>query len=264
MSSIKINGLNTKDFGGAGEPLIFVHAFPLCNRMWDAQVEYFRKNYRVITYDVRGLGYSNELNRYPYTMEDFADDLLTLIHELDITNAHVCGLSMGGYITLRALVKEPEKFKSVILADTRSERDDNAGLLNRSETIKKLRQDGKDNFKKEFTKKLLNGESYNNNELRSFVEELISWQSVEGICGALIALATRTTTTEDLREVNTPALILCGEDDTLTPVKFSEQLNSVLKNSELIIVPRSGHLTNIENPEYFNRVVHKFLSEVKS
>jgi pimeloyl-ACP methyl ester carboxylesterase len=131
MNNFKLNGININDYEGKGEPLIFIHAYPLCNRMWDEQVNYFKDKYRVITYDIRGLGYSNEIDYYEFTMEELVNDLFAIIDHLKLEKVNACGLSMGGYILLRALVKNQEKFSSVILADTKSEGENNASLLGR-------------------------------------------------------------------------------------------------------------------------------------
>lgn len=262
MPTHKHNGIHIVEHENNGPPLIFVHAFPLCHRMWDRQVEYFKDKYRVILYDARGLGYSTELDSPYYMMEDMANDLISVMDFLKIDKAHVCGLSMGGYTTLRALTKSPERFLSVILADTRAEKDDDKGLLARAEMMNAVRKDGLSNLIKDFPKKLLNESNYENNDLRSFVEEMISWQSPEGICGAIVCLATRTNTIDELLALNVPGLILVGEDDILTPLVFSERMNGALENSSLEIITDAGHLSNMENPEEFNEAVDTFLSKI--
>ena len=110
MKNFKINGINVYDYEGTGEPLIFIHAYPLCSRMWDSQVDHFKDKYRVITYDVRGLGYSNELDNYSYMMEELVNDLFMLMDHLKLEKVIACGISMGGYILLRALVREQDRF----------------------------------------------------------------------------------------------------------------------------------------------------------
>ena len=261
MPTHKLNGLHIVEHDNNGPPLIFVHAFPLCHRMWDKQVEHFKNNYRIILFDTRGLGYSTELDSWQYMMENLADDLISVMDFLKIDKANVCGLSMGGYITLRALTKNPERFISVILADTRAEKDDDKGLIGRGNMFNEVKKDGIDNLIKEFPKKLLGKESYNNHELRSFVEEMISWQTPDGICGALIAMATRTTTLEELKQINIPAQIIVGSDDELTPLPFSERMQEVISDSYLNVILNAGHLTNMEKPEEFNSIMDNFLNK---
>ena len=262
MLTHKHKGLHIVEHENTGPPLIFVHAFPLCHRMWDSQVEYFKDKYRVILYDARGLGYSTELDSRQYMMEDMADDLLSVMDFLKIDKANVCGLSMGGYTTLRALTKAPERYLSVILADTRAEKDDDKGLLARSAMMNAVKLEGLTNLIKDFPKKLLNEENYKIDRLRSFVEEMISWQTPEGVCGAIICLATRTNTIDDLKTLNTRGLILVGNEDILTPIPFAESMNAALENSEMVVISNAGHLSNMENPEEFNKAIDAFLSKI--
>ncbi|MCB0725487.1 MAG: alpha/beta fold hydrolase [Ignavibacteriae bacterium] len=261
MQTHKHNGIHIVEHENNGPPLIFIHAFPLCHRMWDSQVEYFKDKYRVILYDARGLGYSTVPDEQ-YMMENLADDLIDVMDFLSIDKAHACGLSMGGYTLLRALTKNPDRFNSVILADTRAERDDDNGLKARYAMFNSVKTTGTETLIRDFTKKLLNEANYGNDTLRSFVEEMTSWQTVEGVCGALICLATRTNTLDELRNLDVPALILVGEDDVLTPIPFSERMRDALVNSELKIIPNSGHLANMENPQEFNKSIETFLAKI--
>ena len=261
MKNIKINGISVNDYGGEGSPLVFIHAFPLCSRMWDPQVEHFKNKYRVITYDIRGLGYSNELSGYLFTMEDLTDDLFSILDEMKIQKPAVCGLSVGGYILLRDLVREQDRFRAVILADTKSERDDNEGLLNRSAAIKTLREGNKQQFIEGQLKKLLSAESYAKSEIREFTEKMMNWMDEKGMMAVLIAIATRTNTMFELKNIRTPALIITGKEDVLTPPEKAFYLREYLSGSVMKIIPGAGHLSNIEAPVEFNKAAEIFLSE---
>lgn len=259
MKNININGLSVNDYEENGNPLIFVHAFPLSSNMWEPQVNFFRNQFRVITYDVRGLGKSAQTDNQ-FTMESYVNDFFSVLDGLGIDKVNACGLSMGGYIILRALTRNSGRFSSVILADTRAERDDDYGLISRANSILEIKSGKKDEFLNNFLPKLINEKSYNKPEIKSFLDKVISLNTNDGICGAMLSLATRTNTLDKLKDVNIPALIIVGEDDMLTPKNFAEAMKSSLKNSVLEIIPDSGHLSNLENPVYFNNVVLKFLN----
>ena len=260
MKNLKIGGLSVNDYGGTSLPLIFIHGFPLTSRMWDGQVSFFKDRLRVITYDVRGLGGSSTDNNL-FTMETFADDLLDILDHLKIKKANVCGLSMGGYITLRAVVKNPKRFNSIILADTRAERDDNEGLISRSNVVSQIQAGEREEFFEKFISRLLNKKNYKDDIIRNFLYKIMSEQSDEGICSTMIALATRINLIDEISEIDLSALIIVGKDDELTPLYYSKNMHNALKNSSLIIVPNSGHMSNLENPEYFNNAVYDFLKE---
>jgi pimeloyl-ACP methyl ester carboxylesterase len=260
VKNFKINEINVFDYGGELTPLIFIHGFPLSSRMWNEQVSFFKDKFRIITYDVRGLSGSSVDNNL-FTMETLVNDFFNILDYFKIEKADVCGLSMGGYISLRTLTKNPERFNTIILADTRAERDDNEGLLNRSQAITDIQSGKRKEFTENFIKKLVNEENYKSKKLTGFLREMMNEQSVDGICGAMIAIATRTNTLEDLPGVNVPALILIGEEDELTPFHYSENIHKALKNSVLKSIPHSGHMSNIENPDFFNKTVYDFLKE---
>ncbi len=262
MNSLKINNLGVFDCGGDKEPLIFVHAFPLSSKMWKKQVEYFQNKYHVFTYDIRGLGES-KVSDYQYMMETFVNDFFSVIDNLGLGTISACGLSMGGYIILRALTKNPERFRAVILSDTKAEADDNDALINRSQSIIQIKNNGRGDFLKNFIKKLITEESFENQEIYNFLNNIMQEQSPEGICGAQIAIATRIDTLEKLKNINVPALIMVGEKDILIPIKYAYNMNKNLRNSDVIIVPGAAHLPNIENPEFFNNAIFTFLNKLK-
>jgi len=261
MKTQTINGLHVTDYGGTGTPIIFVHAFPFHSGMWHYQVEHFKGNRRVITYDVRGLGNSRSENSQ-FMLEHYAEDFLMIIKELKLEKVIGCGLSMGGYILLRALEKDSSKFAGIILADTRATRDDNTGLINRAEAIKLIKSGNKKEFLDTFIKKIVCEESYGKKGIVNFIEDILYTNSEEGIMGSMIAVATRTDTLESLKNIDTKSLIIVGERDELTPLECAEKIHNNLKNSKLEVIKGSGHMSNIESPENFNKIVEIFLKEI--
>jgi len=261
MKEISFKGLHINDYEGSENTLIFIHAFPLSSKIWQHQIDFFKNKFRVITYDVRGLGKSVSHNNQ-FTMETYANDLLSIIKHLKLKNVFVCGVSMGGYIILRCYLKNPEVFKGIILADSKAERDDDNGLINRSNAIADIKKGKRKEFFSSFLPKLINKKSYSNNELRIFLDNILNSNTDEGICGAQLALATRTNVADYLKTFNIPALILVGENDELTPLPCSENMNKLIPNSKLKIIPEAGHLSNLENPEMFNKFLMDFLNAV--
>lgn len=261
MKELNINGIIVYDYEGIGDTLIFIHAFPLSSRMWDKQVEYFKDKYRVITYDIRGLGKSKQSSNQ-FTLEEYSNDFINICNEMKLEKINACGLSMGGYIILRTLEKQPQIFSSVILADTRAERDADEGIISRSNAIIDIKKGKLDYVLNEYLKRLISETSYNNLEIRNNIFNLMKSNSAEGIIGAMLAIATRTTTLYSLNSINIPSLILVGQYDELTPLKFSEDMQKALRDAELNIIPNAGHLSNIENPDYFNKSIENFLGKI--
>ncbi|MEO6696260.1 MAG: alpha/beta hydrolase [Ignavibacteria bacterium] len=263
MKTFKLNGISINDHGGDGKPLIFIHAFPLCSRMWDEQIKYFKDKFRVITYDIRGLGYSNELDSHQFTMEDLVNDFFNIINDFKFEKVNVCGLSVGGYIALRALIREPERFSSVILSDTKSESETNESIINRSEMITGIKNGKRDDILEGLLKNLLSEKGYQMEEVVNFVRTMMSWMDDKGIIGVLMAIATRTNTFYQIKNINTHVLIVAGKEDKLTPPIHSFYMKENFKNSSMKIFPGAGHLLNMELPDEFNNTLEDFLSTIK-
>ncbi len=262
---IKINGVEI-DYNfyevESSAVIAFVHAFPLSQKMWSSQVEALKGKYSILTYDCRGLGQS-EVGDGQYMFENLVDDFIELLRSLKVEKVIACGLSMGGYVILRAYEKQPSLFHALVLCDTRSEADGNEAKIRRAQMLHMLKSHGKEKFADEFIKGALSPKTFQNkNEVVSFVKNLIIENDEKGIAGTLIALATRTDTTHILEKINTPVLIIVGEDDLLTPPSLAQAINSKIKNSEIVLIPKAGHLSNLENSERFNENLLKFLSDV--
>ena len=120
-------------------PVIFVHGFPFDHTMWDAQTAALYKNYYCITYDIRGLGKS-AAGDGQYTIETFVDDLNSIIDHFKLKKPVLCGLSMGGYISLRAIERMQEKFRALILCDTKSVSDSDETKLKRAKAIQRINE----------------------------------------------------------------------------------------------------------------------------
>ena len=253
----KINDIAVFDSDNGKEPLVFVHAFPLNSGMWDMQVKEFSEDYRVITYDVRGLGESKQSNNQ-FMMENYADDLINIIDELKLELVNAVGLSMGGYIIQRALLKRKGLFKSLVLADTRLEGDSNEGLILRASAIQKILNGQREEFIDGFLVNLLNKKSYKNTALVKKIKSLISVNTNEGIAGAMLALATRTDNSNAFNDYDLPVLILVGRDDVLTPIECSQNIKDSFIKSKMVIIEDSGHLSNLERPEEFNNNLRIF------
>lgn len=259
----EINGLkiNYYDSGIRNEkwPIVFIHGFPFSNEMWTPQIETLKEEYRLVAYDIRGHGKS-DTGDGQYTLELFVDDLIALLDRLEIPKAVLCGFSMGGYIALRTIERNPERVCSLILCDTGPQADTNEVKLRRAASIRSVKTKGVDQYADSFLKAVFTAESFKSrqNEV-GMMRRIIKSNSEIGICGTLLALAGRTDTTDALQSIAVPTLIIVGELDEVTPPKLSQIMDSKIKNSELRIIPNVAHMSNLENPTEFNRVLLDFL-----
>lgn len=256
--------LHVVDMGKGGDsiPVVFLHAFPMTHRMWAEQIALVSKRTRVIAYDVRGHGRS-PVGDGQYTIEGHVDDLMALLDELKISRCVLAGLSMGGYIGLRALERNPERFHAAALCDTRSDIDSNETRLKRAAQIRGLQSSGLPSFIDGFLNAVLSEETRRSKpEVVALCREMVNANTPKGIIGTLLGLAARTDTTASLNKMNCPTLILVGQEDKITPPSSAEVLKQQIPNSELHILPTAGHLSNLENSSEFNHFLLDFLSRV--
>ena len=255
-----INGLSVFIEGNTkNKSIMFVHGFPYDHTMWKAQIDELSENYFCVAYDIRGLGES-PVGDGQYTMESFVDDLETIITKLKIDKPVLCGLSMGGYIGLRAMERMQEKFSAVILCDTRSDADNNEGKQKRAAAIKRINTEGLSPFAKDFVTNCY-GDFYKQNHKEEFEKRIAKSSSFNpvGVKGSLLAMLGRNDTTEYLGKIKIPVLILCGEFDSLTPPPIMKAMADKINGAEFVIIKNSGHMSPIENPEEVNGTIKNFL-----
>lgn len=258
-----INGLKVYTHGNKNnKSIIFVHGFPYDHSMWDRQIEALKEFYYCVTYDIRGLG-NSYIGDGQFTMEAFIWDLFSIIDELKLDQPILCGLSMGGYIALRAVEKEQEKFSGLILCDTRAEADDNSGKIARSNAINKINVDGVESFVNEFVPKCFHPKTAERfSELFNFTLDNCRKQNPIGVKGSLLAMLSRRDTTESLKKIKIPTLIFAGKKDTLTPPEIMKKMADKIKGSKFYVVPKAGHMSPLENPEFVNNKILRFLNKI--
>jgi pimeloyl-ACP methyl ester carboxylesterase len=269
MKVTRILDLNVTDFGGDKEPLIFLHSFPMTGAMWNRQIEFFKDKFRVISYDLRGFGKSISKDNI-VTMEKLVNDFFHIINALKIKKVHACGLSMGGYILMRAIQKNSERFRSVTLVNTKLTNDDNDVLLKRSSSVIKIQSGGRQAFLDKLIPGMISLENRNNPGVLKEISDIIAQNSDAGICSGLIALSTRTDLSETSFEVPVPVLILSGADDEINLKQdISVLYNFVMKNSSNNFIlnyalSSCGHLCNLEKPDEFNLILQYYLNCIEN
>lgn len=238
---------------GEGEPLIFTHGASWDHKQWDKQVDYFSQYYQTITWDVRGHGGSS-LPKGKVFAEDFIKDLIGLMDHLEIKNAHLCGLSMGGHISLQTAIYQPEYVKSLILIGT--------PFTNKFNWYEKLLVPV-NRFSNLFIPMSLSAkiQAYtlskfnktNNNYIYSTVASM-SYKNWVRIWAAVSRMESR----DKLDKVNCPTLILYGDQDTMVR-RQQDYLHNNINKSQLKIIENAHHATNLDNPNQVNEIIHQHL-----
>jgi pimeloyl-ACP methyl ester carboxylesterase len=261
--SIRVNEIQVSylEAGSAtGVPLIFIHGFPFNKGMWEKQLHALRGNYRIIAYDVRGHG-DTEAETSSFSISQFADDLFDLMDALRIDKAIVAGLSMGGYIALNAIQKQPARFTGLLLCDTQCAADSDEARGKRMKTIDFIKRNGLTDYAQESLKNLFAPASLEKkmNEVL-LIEETILKSDPANVCKTLQALADRKETCSSLSKIKIPVAILVGQEDKVTTPEAAKKMHESIEGSTLHIIEDAGHLSNLENLEKFNECVEEFLS----
>ncbi|WP_394991043.1 alpha/beta fold hydrolase [Emticicia sp.] len=261
---IDIDGITISfdDFGKSDIPIIFIHGFPFDKSSWQPQMKFLKKTHRVIAYDIRGFGASIS-NDEPESIYLFSNDLVKFMDALAIKKAIVCGLSMGGYILLNAVHRFPNRFEAIVLSDTQCIADSEEAKEKRSKSISQIKAEGLKKFADTFIANVFCQNSLDNKkELVEEIRNIILKTPQRTVIGTLEALAQRSEMCASLHEISVPTLILCGNEDIVTPPIQAELLYGKILNSSLHIIQNAGHLANLEQPEQFNKHLTSFISSL--
>jgi pimeloyl-ACP methyl ester carboxylesterase len=228
--------------------------------MWDGQLALADTGWRVIAPQLRGFD-GGSGDPLAASMDDDAGDVIDLLDVLHVTQAVVGGLSMGGYVAFAMLRHAARYVQGLILADARSQADTPEGVAGRTRMLQLVQDKGPSAVANEMVPKLL-GETTRHARPAAAeqVRSLVLASSAEAIAGAVRALMTRPDSTPLLATIHVPTLIVVGDEDTVTPPAAADDLHRGIAGSELVRIPRAGHLTNLEQPELFNAALAAFLT----
>lgn len=269
MPLAPVNGINLYyEERGAGYPLVWSHEFAGDYRSWRAQVNFFSRRYRVITYNARGYPPSDVpdcLN--DYTQAQSVDDLKGLLDYLEIERAHVGGLSMGGNVALNFGLTYPAMARSLIIAGTGAgSTDADAFRENVNQRADAMRAGGMaamDDYSNSQTRvQLRRKDPLGFEEFRrglmehSALGSALTFAGVQGRRPTIFALE------DKMRALDVPALIMTGDEDEPC-IETSVFMKRCIPKSGLAFLPQSGHAINLEEPDLFNRLVLDFLTAVE-
>ena len=227
--------------------------------MWTDQTPALVDRFRVIALDLRGHG-DSESSTGASTMKLMAQDVAALMDELSVERAVVGGLSMGGSTTLAFYQLFPERVEKLLLADTRAQADTEEAKATRAEQAQKILAEGMAGIVDAMLPKLLSPETVSKRpEVVKRVRDMMLHTSPEGAAAALRGMAERENQTELLSQINVPTLIVVGKEDPITPVADSEMMHQRIGGSQLVVIENASHVSNIEQPEPFNRALSEFL-----
>ena len=245
---------------GEGPWLTMSHSLASNLTMWDAQARLLARRFKVLRYDTRGHG-GTSAPPGPYTFDQLTGDAKALFDALGIQRTHWVGLSMGGMIGETFALEYPDVFCSMVLADTTSRRAPNAEEM-WGERIRIAEEKGMDALV-EGTLGRWFTEPYRvaRPDVMERIARDIRATPVAGFVGCCRAIAA-IDVLDRLREIRCPVLVVVGEQDHGTPPEMARQIHDNIPGSELVIIPRAAHLSNIEREDAFDRALLAFLDRV--
>jgi 3-oxoadipate enol-lactonase len=257
---VTVNGVGLAlDDEGSGPAILFVHGYPLDRTIWSHQVRGLT-GWRRIAPDLRGLGQSDAPD-LGYSMATYAADLVALLDALDVEQAVICGLSMGGYVAFEMLRAHRDRISALVLIATKAESDSAEGRKGRDTAAAIARERGASAIADSMLPRMLAPESQQIPALVERVRSIMTAAPVPGIVGALAAMRDRPDSTPLLPTlVGVPTLIVCGESDQLIPLSDVTRLNDSIPGSLLRVIPNAGHLPPVEQPEQTTQVLQEFLA----
>jgi non-heme chloroperoxidase len=270
MPVITANGIDQYfEIHGEGEPLVLLHGGFVDLHMWDPQVDTFAERYRVIRYDLRGHGKTGPSKTSKYSIELFADDLNALLDALGVTKAVICGLSLGGMVAQSFAIKYKSRVSALVLADT-------AVSVKLTLTDKLQRYVLFPKWLMSLTIRLLGIEPFvrfsfwlarvtrsenwigRDEATRAYItEKMLRMDEAEylKIYGAIYEFELL-----DLERIEVSTLVLNGEFESRSVFRHTEEIQKRVEGSEMNIVPKAGHTSNMENAPVFNALVEEFLN----
>lgn len=250
--------------GCDGYAVLLLHAFPLSAGMWDHQLRALEEaGIAAIAPNAYGIEGSDEMP--DWTFDGYARDLCAMLDGIGCRKATVAGLSMGGYQAFAFYRLFPERTASLVLCDTRAEADAPESAKQRQEFIEAVESGGPAEAIKRMMPNYFTPETRNANQ--SLVERaaaMITAQSVTAITSAMKAIMKREDATPLLQDIACPVLVLNGREDRLTTAQTAEDIAKGIPGAELELIQDAGHLSNMEQPDRFNRALLGHISRVMS
>jgi len=258
-----------ESMGAGRSPLVLVHGFACGIRSWDLQVPSLAPGRGVVAYDLRGHGISEAPGEASaYSQATSVADLGALLAHLGILRAALCGLSMGGNIALNFALAHPDMVSALVVADTGAGSDDTADWVRDVHAFARtLDRDGMEAFadaacaNQLFARYIAQGP-----EAERRIRACLMTHRAHGIAHtAREVLARRPTiySLEDrLRRLRVPTLLIVGEHDDPCR-KIHDFMARTIPGARSVVLPGLGHLTPLEAPDRFNRLVSRFLAPAK-
>lgn len=247
---------------GAGDPVVLIMGFGGDHTAWAFQLRPFAERYRVIAFDNRGAGQTDQPDT-PCTIALMADDTVGLLDRLGVERAHIVGVSMGGMIAQELALRAPRRVRSLQLHATLARQDAYMRALLDVWRVQRAKLSLEERMRS-MALWLFAPVTYA--ERPELVEAVLQTaianphpQSLAGFLRQAEAVEEHDTL-DRLAAIRCPTLVTVAEEDTLVPPRFARELAKRIPGAELRLVPGAGHGYMWERPDAFNAICLDFLA----
>ena len=237
-------------------PLVFVHGVGLTHEIWKPQIDYF-KNYTTLSYDILGHG-KTPLNKTNISFDDFSEQLIKLINELNFQKIHLVGFSIGSLVARNFATKHNDRLQSLTLLGSIYKRsEDQQKIVNdRFNLAKKNHVLSKQALKRWFTDKYLE----KNPNTYEKISSILEGNNMENFL-KVYELFVLHKNDENFKNIKVNTLIMTGENDIGSTVEMSKNLSNVIENSQLKVIKNGKHLCGIECADEVNMNIKNFIKD---
>lgn len=243
---------------GEGEPpIFFVAGMGGAAGYWAPQVQHFAKTHKVISYDQRGTGKTAHVP--VASIDQLAEDALALLDHLGVDKVHYVGHSTGGAIGQRLAVMAPDRFVSLTLYASIARADAFRSRI-WAQRIATLEHFGPLAYAKATTLALYPPHWIAANDERLCKDEEVSAKALppaDVMASRINAILTFDNVAE-LKRITAPTMVLCAQNDTLTPLYFSEEIAREIPGAKLVVAEDGAHAVSRTDPDWFNRTLEDF------
>ncbi len=268
MPTVQVNGVNLfyKESGSGPETIVFSHGLLMDHTMFEPQRAVFEKQYRVIAYDHRAQGQSEDIGR-GYDMSTIADDAALLIRALNAAPCHFAGLSMGGFAGMRVAAHHPELIRTLTLMNTTATKENAANRIKYAFLAQMVKVFSPAPFTSIAVKELFGQTTRRSAERRAMLEQWTGKLRARprNIARSLSAVMNRREfRAKEMAAIQCPTLIITGDDDTAQPPRNSASLISGIRGARHVNIPGAGHSSCLEQPDAITAAMQEFLEGVSA
>jgi 3-oxoadipate enol-lactonase len=247
---------------GSGPPVVLLHPFPANHELWLPASQALSSRYRVVLPDLRGHGDSG-LGNGPATMEKHAADIARAMDDAGIRRAPLVGNSIGGYAIFEFWRRYPGRASALVLCNTKAQADTPPARAARLQAAADVTERGTEPFFESMLGKLMGETTHKTRpDLVDAALRMMRKMSPEDVAMVQRGMAGRPDSVETLKTVDVPALIITGDEDTLTGVAEAELMQRNILGSQMKVISKAGHYSPWERPEEVGKLLRQFLDSV--